>query len=58
MPSKSRTKSKSKLEKHSPSCVNIFISYAREDKELVASIDGLFRDIFEFAPLKIGRAHV
>ena len=55
MPNKSRTKSKSKLEKHSPSCVNIFISYAREDKELVASIDGLLRDTFEFAPLNIYR---
>ena len=39
MPSKSRTKSKSKLEKNSPSHLNIFISYAREDRELVASIE-------------------
>jgi hypothetical protein len=55
MPNKSRITSKSKLEKHSPSCINIFISYAREDKELVASIDGLLRDTFEFAPLNIYR---
>ena len=55
MPNKSRIKSKSKLEKHSPSCINIFISYAREDKELVASIDSLLRDTFEFAPLNIYR---
>ena len=55
MPNKSRITSKSKLEKHSPSCINIFISYAREDKELVASIDNLLRDTFEFAPLNIYR---
>jgi hypothetical protein len=55
MPNKSRITSKSRLEKHSPSCINIFISYAREDKELVASIDNLLRDTFEFAPLNIYR---
>ena len=55
MPNKSRITSKSKLEKHSPSCINIFISYAREDRELVASIENLLRDTFEFAPLNIHR---
>jgi TIR domain len=49
-----RRRSQSKPEKQSPS-INIFISYAKEDRELVASIDSLLKDTFEFAPLNIYR---
>ena len=55
MRNKFRKKSKSSLENSAPSRINIFISYAHEDGELVASIDSLLRETFEFAPLSIYR---
>ena len=55
MPNKSSRKSKKQLVTRSPSCINIFISYATEDRELVASIESLLKDTFEFAPLHIHR---
>jgi hypothetical protein len=38
-----------------PQPINIFVSYASEDKELVTSIVNLLRDAFRFAPLVIQR---
>ena len=55
MANKSSKKSQRKFVNHVPSRVNIFISYATEDRELVASIDSLLRETFEFAPLSIYR---
>src|SRR6476660_4645434 len=55
MRNKLRKKSKSSLENSAPSRINIFISYAHEDGELVSSIDSLLRETFEFAPLSIYR---
>jgi TIR domain len=55
MPNKSSRKSKKQLVTRSPSCINIFISYAREDRELVGGIESLLKDTFEFAPLHIHR---
>jgi TIR domain len=48
-------KSKQQLQNPSARCINIFLSYAREDRELVASIESLLKDTFEFAPLNIHR---
>src|SRR5215467_12324798 len=55
MQNKLRKKSKSNLDNRASSRINIFISYAHEDRELVASIDSLLRETFEFAPLSIYR---
>jgi hypothetical protein len=55
MQNKLRKKSKSNLDNRASSRINIFISYAHEDRELVTSIDSLLRETFEFAPLSIYR---
>ena len=55
MSNKASRKSKPQLQNRSARCINIFLSYAREDRELVASIESLLKDTFEFAPLNIHR---
>ena len=55
MPNKSTTKKQRQIPKQSTNCINIFISYASDDRELVASIEALLKDTFEFAPLNIHR---
>ena len=55
MPNKASRKSKQQLPNRSARRINIFLSYAREDRELVASIESLLKDTFEFAPLNIHR---
>jgi len=55
MPNKASRKSKQQLQNCSARRINIFLSYAREDRELVASIESLLKDTFEFAPLNIHR---
>ena len=55
MPNNASRKFKQQRPNRSPSHVNIFISYAREDRELVGSIESLLKDTFEFAPLNIHR---
>ena len=55
MPNNASRKLKQQRPNRSPSHLNIFISYAREDRELVGSIEGLLKDTFEFAPLNIHR---
>ena len=55
MANKASRKSKPQLQNRSARCINIFLSYAREDRELVASIESLLKDTFEFAPLNVHR---
>ena len=55
MPNNASRKLKQQRPNRSPSHLNIFISYAREDRELVGSIENLLKDTFEFAPLNIHR---
>jgi len=55
MPNIASRKLKQQRPNRSPSHLSIFISYAREDRELVGSIENLLKDTFEFAPLNIHR---
>src|ERR1700722_20877331 len=55
MPNNASRKLKQQRPNRSPSHLNIFISYAREDRELVGSIESLLKDTLEFAPLNIHR---
>jgi TIR domain len=55
MSNKASRKSRQQLPNRSARRINIFLSYAREDRELVASIESLLKDTFEFAPLTIHR---
>jgi TIR domain len=48
-------KSTTENPQQSTNCINIFISYASDDRELVASIEALLKDTFEFAPLNVHR---
>jgi TIR domain len=55
MPNNAGRKLKQQRPNRSPSHLSIFISYAREDRELVGSIENLLKDTFEFAPMNIHR---
>jgi hypothetical protein len=58
-PSKKKTSGAKAVAKHQPApeprTVNIFISYATEDKELAAAVENILRVTFAFASLEVWR---